>query len=997
MPRMPSGAAGTATDPAVAALWEAVGAAKDGRPLAPVTVVVPTTTAAVATRRELPRAARRAGWGGVANVECTTVDLLAQALAAPGLAAGGTRTAPPALDAEVARQCLSEEGRPWSGLGTHPRTLAAVQRAFTELRGLPLAALEPLARRQVAGAGVVALLLEVRRRLHDRGFADRLDLRAEALAAAARQDGHAATGALVVVEPLELAPGDAAVLEALTAERSCRRLTPPPAATATEHWECADPEEEVRAAVRAVVAGAEEGVPLWRQAILHPPGPGYVRLVRQQLALAGVASNGPELRRLDGSAAGRALIGLLELAGGDWPRHRLLAWLSGAPVRTGPGGRPVPVSRWNALSAAAGVVRGVGQWRQRLERLAGDAPAEADEARALAAFVEDLAQHAGHVPARWPAAVDWALGLLEDHLDPDAADGPPWPAEQRLAHAQVREALASLADLDAVSAHVEPAEFRRAVRAELERRHLDTGELEGGGVGDGVFVASYERAAGLCFHTAVLVGLADAFVPGRAAEDALLSEELRALDTSGGLPTRAARQDHLERRARAALATGTERRIVLHPGADPRTGRAHVPSRLLEELLPPSLPTGHVPSLLASLTAGGPALSATERVLRELRAWEAAGLAVAHAPPVRLDDRLARGLDAVQARSGPSFTRFDGLVGAGRVTPFDPARPLSATRLETYAECPRRFLFDRVLGIHARVLPEDLWRIEARDRGSLVHAVLEHYVAERIAGAPRSLDRLLAIAEDHLDRAAAGGLVGKALLWRLDRAAITRDLHVFFAEEGGLEPVAAELSFGDADDEVPAVRVALADGRSVQFRGRADRVDRSPDGELVVSDYKTGRQTGIARLGDDPLDGGRRLQLPLYAMAARQAFAHGGPVRARYWMVSAERSAALYELELTEPVERHFGEVVGRITAGIEAGCFPAIPGPPREHGFEGCAWCDFDRVCPATRDRQWAAKRAGAELAPVVELVDAEAPEALPGTLVRAMPAAAPRRKATS
>lgn len=994
MLRMPPGAAPTATHLALDRLWEAVAAAKDGRPLAPVTVVVPTTTAAVATRRELAGAARRRGRGGVANVDCTTLDLLARTLGSPGLSARGLRLAPAAVEAEVTRLALSEGARPWSRLGTHRRTLAALHRAFDELRGLAPPALEALAARRAAGAEVVALFLEVRRRLHERGFADRLDLRAEALAVA----GHGATpalGSLVVVEPLEPGPGEAALLEALAGGRPCARLAPTPAATATELWDCADPEEEVRAAVRSVLVGAEAGVALWRQAILHPPGPGYARLVHQQLALAGVASNGPELRRLDRSAPGRALLGLLELAGGDWPRHLLLAWLAAAPVRTGPDGRPVPVSRWNALSAEAGVVRGVAQWRQRLERLAGEEAADRDEALALADFVEDLARRAGRVPPTWPEAARWALGLLEDHLDPDAPDGPPWPADQRLAYVQVREAVDSLADLALVSSRVEPTDFRRAVRAELERRRLDTAELSGGGVGDGVFVAPFDRAGGLRFHTTVLVGLADALVPGRAVEDALLSEDLRSLDDSGTLPTRLARQERLERCVGVALATGTDRRVVLHPGADPRTGRAHVPSRLLAALVTPSVAARRVESLTASLSGEGPALSRTERVLRELRAWEAAGLAVDHSPPVLLDERLARGLETVAARGGPAFSRFDGWVGAGRVTPFDPARPLSATRLETYAECPRKFLFERVLGIRARVLPEDLWRIEARDRGSLVHAVLEHYLDERIAGAPRSLERLLAIAEDHLDRATAGGMVGKALLWRLDRAAITRDLHMFFAEEGDLLPLAAELAFGDTDDAVAAVRVELSDGRSVQFRGRADRVDRAPGGELVVSDYKTGRQSGIARLGGDPLAGGRRLQLPLYAMAARQAFEHVGPIRSRYWMVSAEREAALYELELTEAVERHFGDVVGRIAAGIDAGCFPAIPGPPRENGFEGCMWCDFDRVCPAGRDRQWAAKRVDPALAPVVELVDADAPEALPGTLVRAVPGgpARPRR----
>jgi RecB family exonuclease len=371
-----------------------------------------------------------------------------------------------------------------------------------------------------------------------------------------------------------------------------------------------------------------------------------------------------------------------------------------------------------------------------------------------------------------------------------------------------------------------------------------------------------------------------------------------------------------------------------------------------------------------------------------LDAWADAGLDPVDSPPARLDRRLRTGLLAARWRLGERFTRFDGLVGEGRVTPFDPAHPVSATRLELYAQCPRKFLFERVLGIHKRTLPEELWRIEARDRGSLVHAVLEQYVVERVRGEPRSLARLLEIAETHLNEATAGGMVGKALLWRLERAAILRDLHVFFAEEAGLEPVAAELGFGsDEDDAAPPLAVALPDGSQVGFRGRIDRIDHGVDGELLVSDYKTGRQAGIADLKEDPLEKGRRLQLPLYALAARQATGWGGRVVARYWMVSSNRAAAQYRLELTEPVERHFTEVVGRIARGIEAGCFPGIPGEPRDGGFAGCTWCDFDKVCPADRDRQWAAKRSGAELAAVADLLDVEVPEPLPGFVVKATP----------
>ena len=89
-----------------------------------------------------------------------------------------------------------------------------------------------------------------------------------------------------------------------------------------------------------------------------------------------------------------------------------------------------------------------------------------------------------------------------------------------------------------------------------------------------------------------------------------------------------------------------------------------------------------------------------------------------------------------------------------------------------------------------------------------------------------------------------------------------------------------------------AVEVALGDGRRVRMRGKADRVDRRADGDLVVIDYKTGVRPHVRALDhDDPGTAGTHLQLPVYAYAARAAY--GGArhrVEAYYWFVGRGRN-----------------------------------------------------------------------------------------------------------
>jgi ATP-dependent helicase/nuclease subunit B len=290
-----------------------------------------------------------------------------------------------------------------------------------------------------------------------------------------------------------------------------------------------------------------------------------------------------------------------------------------------------------------------------------------------------------------------------------------------------------------------------------------------------------------------------------------------------------------------------------------------------------------------------------------------------------------------------------------------------------------------VLRVAERVRPEELWRIEPITRGTLVHAILEAYVSERLGGAPRSLARLLAIAADRLDDAEASGLVGKPLLWRMDRAAIERDLRRFHVEEGDIEPIAAELSFGaGGPGDGSPVTVVLDDGRSVAFRGSVDRVDRTSAGQLMVSDYKTGRQGRLSDLTRDPVAAGKLLQLPLYAMAARARFGGPRPVHARYWLLSSERSSPCFHLVVTDDVEARFRQVVGIIADGVETGCFPGVPGVPANGRFSNCIGCDFDQVCPPSRDRQWGRTYNRPELRGVVSLVSGDVPDGLSGSVVK-------------
>src|SRR5260370_475603 len=96
-----------------------------------------------------------------------------------------------------------------------------------------------------------------------------------------------------------------------------------------------DPVEEVRAAVRELLAAAEraEPVALHRAAIVYRDAETYGPLLRDTLDEAGVPHVALGGRRLSDSVAARGLLGLIRLRDQDFTRAEVLGWLSGLPHR----------------------------------------------------------------------------------------------------------------------------------------------------------------------------------------------------------------------------------------------------------------------------------------------------------------------------------------------------------------------------------------------------------------------------------------------------------------------------------------------------------------------------------------------------------------------------------------------------------------------------------------------------------------------------------------
>ncbi len=621
-----------------------------------------------------------------------------------------------------------------------------------------------------------------------------------------------------------------------------------------------------------------------------------------------------------------------------------------------------------------------------------------------------------------------------------------WEVE-RAAAQRIDSVTQGLSTLSAIEPVADASLLLRTLQSQLASPHGLSGR-----VGAGVFVGTVGTHAAVPRQRMYLLGMAEGTYPSRQLSDGLIGDADRQ---RGALTPRSDRTDAQHRDLLAALACCTGRSTVTIPRGDLRRNAENVPTRWLlptvqrlavaaespsdnfsggyldAENLTSAAISGSIPGLSAShsfisglVQARFPATEA-EYDSQELLAAKAAIEADNHwLFTDEGDPAFARGVELWRERQSSEFTRFDGNL-SGEVdesASFD--RVLSASRLETWATCPRKYLFSYLLGIDEVVEPESVIRLSPIDRGQLIHESLDELLRELIEAASTPADlpgprrrysesdynRLREIGTAKAAELEAAGATGFPLLWTFDRETVLADLaEVLARDQQRIDSsdtatrghvIASEHRFGPGrwshtEDAAPAVPYQIEPGRVLLFRGAIDRVERIIDesseddpsrehGRLVVIDYKSGSErpyekirvpTSRARRPDDPTLRGTRLQLGVYALAAAHHFAPGLAVtsavhQAAYWFVSGRANWAWVTRHMDEEYFQRFDEVLRTIVNGIESGVFIGYVGEEDEPtGISLCPYCDPDGIGTTNVSRLWQRKRDDEALADFARL----------------------------
>ena len=714
---------------------------------------------------------------------------------------------------------------------------------------------------------------------------------------------------------------------------------------------------ESREILREAMAFAREkpGRPLHEVAVLARSDEPYGSILRD-LAMA----RGWPLHLAMGRAPleavePRLLLLLLDIAINDFARSKVVEFASLLP------GTSSRATEWDQLSADLGIVAGASVWRDRVrsrikqlqldqthpnESKAATAKRALVVARELDAFIETLTQAVRRLPpeGKWSEFTAATLVSAKELL----ADSP----EREVVFNQLR----TLDALDDYRASVDLEKFALYARKAFEAARQPEGAFQEGGP----FVGGIMAARGVRWPMVIVPGLVEKGWPRQLREDPiLLDEERRKLNThlssEDGLPRleeKIARGRDEERMLfRIACDAASERLIITFPRIEPATGRLRVPSALLLDtlgvanfaLLDRDARVRRV-SLMPLAPAEGEMLDAGEfdyRLLDDLRRKGAGGV-----KPLldAMSPTLAAGLKLERTRwSGGRWTAYDGCLERPESLEvvrrmFDPAKHRWAvSRLEAYARSPFSFFLREVLGVEEFDEPEDVEAISALDFGSLFHELLSNIVQRFQMGNLVPLDPSRSVENEVVleDEAAQvfaefaqRGVTGYPLVWRVKQEKIRSDLLRWLGSEydnaaAGFMPVATEWAFGKAADPPPA-QIALDAKTTLLVAGQIDRVDRGPQDEVFVFDYKTGRSDKVK---DASFCRARALQIPVYMLATESLNGKVCGAGAYYFATRrggfVKRGWIREELKLAEP---RLKEILGGLVRSILAGKFFVTP-----------------------------------------------------------------------
>ncbi len=460
-----------------------------------------------------------------------------------------------------------------------------------------------------------------------------------------------------------------------------------------------------------------------------------------------------------------------------------------------------------------------------------------------------------------------------------------------------------------------------------------------------IFVGDVESARGLRFQAVAILGLAEGSFPAVLHEDPFLRRSDREALNRAGLRVPPSPRNEEAALFYQALSRTDARLLILRPRL--AEGGAEWQASPFWRWLEKSSGIQALELTHETMLSRFPVASYPELLYAYARSQSLLAADVASLAPAETLARWRHGARIVKQRQAGENSIFDGALDA--LAPFlsrrfGPGVVWSVSRLETYLQCPFRFLSTYLWQLEERQEPE--MGMDAQQRGKFFHRALE-LIFRRGADQAADAEALIAIwekmADELLDEAPERYGFRPTAWWPQTRermkAIIRQTLTALAQEAQGWRPRAFEARFG-FDRQTPPLNIPDGENsKPLQLRGVIDRVDSDGQGNMRIIDYKTG---STERITWTSLKDGQHLQLPIYGMAASEVLELGELVDGFYWSVTKAKASSLRLKKggVDEAISLATGHVRTAVQ-GIRSGRFQ--PRPPAH----GCpSFCPAAAFC---------------------------------------------------
>jgi ATP-dependent helicase/DNAse subunit B len=715
--------------------------------------------------------------------------------------------------------------------------------------------------------------------------------------------------------------------------------------------EMRSPSDEVREVLRWIKSQViRNEIPYHECAIFTPTPDVYDPLLRSAAREFGIPVHFTQSDALTSSPAIAALINLLSLSAQNFKTRTLFKMLRSPYFSFPLDARTIDVLE--QISRVARIVEGKSQWGEAWERLVPvKAVAEFDldderilpglprgeDAKALRSKLDGLFASltpldGTHTHTEW---VTWLEDLLEVLQFYELSNG----ERDELACESLRDVMRALVMSESIMGRrvVDYQQFISDLQSTLEGSAVTEPRLMGQ---SSLLIGNMREARGLRYQAVALLGFSEGVFPEVERPDPFLTEDLRA----------ALRLDSRLEREQASLFYQAVTRTDLHLlitrpylsddgenwEASPfwNTVKGLFEENAVQRIRPddprPLVDAASSQELLFWAVRRKGLPKPYDKLLER---WQS----LRHARDV-VHARRVKNADGIHEGSTPDLTD----ILSAR---YAPEQIWSASRLEAYSTCPQMFYVSSALGLESSAPPE--LGLDVMQKGTILHKILEetYRSAENPADVNSVLKQLPKIAKKVFATAPQEYGFRPSELWEIEQEQFLQSLEMTITELGnaseGWLPFAYEQAYGIKDS--PLLEIQIGDEK-IRLRGVIDRLDKNVDGELRVLDYKT----GSSHLANGDLINGRRLQLPLYALAARDALKLGEPVDGLYWTILAAKAGSLKLAGFKGKNGSGFDAAVDtmkehllNIVTGIRAGEFRPVP--PKG----GCpAYCPAAQWC---------------------------------------------------